>query len=132
MTQGADDQDWLAPSWVRRLGRLAELGSLNDPVKVRQRLLENLDAICDSALQKVRTYERRDGEKYDVPDPDLKTALGCQLAGARMLGVEGAVSIETKVDMSDLDELLKRAKRKLARVATSKQPEPEEAGDATH
>ena len=129
MTQGADDQDWLAPRWVKRLGRLSELGPNTTPAQLRQRLLENLDALCDSCLQRQREYTNREGESRVVPDPDLKTALGAQLAGARMLGVEGAVSVETKVDVADLDDLLKRAKRKLMREA--KAPAPE-GTDAAH
>ena len=117
VTQSGTDQDDSAeptpPKWIRRLGRLADLGSEKDPLKVRQRLLENLDALTETCLLRTRSYATGKGELYTVPDPDLKTALGSQLAGARMLGVDGAT--ETKVDTSDLDALLARAKRALMR-----------------
>jgi hypothetical protein len=106
---------------------LADLGSEQDPIKIRQRLLENLDSLTDACLCRTRTYQTKSGEEYEVPDPDLKTALGAQLAGARMLGVDGAV--EVKVDTSDLDALLARAKRKLVqqtRQAPAREP------DASH
>ena len=140
MTQGTPDQSdedfaELAPKWIRRLGRLADLGSETDPLKVRQRLLENLDRLGDASLLRCRTYATKDGDTYTMPDPDLKTALGCQLAGARMLGVEGAVQIAEKIDATDLDAVLERAKRKLRRdVLDRKKPEPAEEGrsDAPH
>ncbi len=127
MTQGADDQDWLGPRWARRLGRLAELGAERDPLKVRQRILENLDTLCDACLCRTRQYASKEG-LYEVPDPDLKTALGAQLAGARMLGVDGAV--EVKVDTADLDALMAKAKRALVRQHTGR--EPAEDTNAAH
>ncbi len=127
---GTDESEWFAPRWCRRLGRLAELGAERDPVRIRQRLLENLDTLTDACLCRSRTYHTKDGSEYEVPDPDLKTALGAQLAGARMLGVDGAV--EVKVDTAELDELMGRAKRALAKQFGRRPVEKDEEPNASH
>ena len=119
--------EWSGPKWTRQLGRLADLNGETDPLKIRQRILENLDTLCDAALCRTRTYGKNNAgelEVYEVPDPDLKTALGAQLAGARMLGVDAEIKVN--VDTRDIDELLSRARKAL------RNRKEQADGDAAH
>jgi hypothetical protein len=101
------------PKVLGRLNRLAGLAGETNAGRIRQRVLENLDALTQLCLERERSYVTREGEERSYPDPELKTALSAQLAGARILGVDEGAGAGA-VDEAAVSALVKRARRALA------------------
>lgn len=95
------------PVVLNRLGALA--GEASSAIK-RRRLLENLDALTQACLQRDRHYVNKDGDERSYPDPDLKTALQAQLAGARILGEANAT-----VTQEQFDDVVRKARRAISK-----------------
>jgi hypothetical protein len=101
------------PKVLGRLNRLAGLAGETSAGRIRQRVLENLDALTQLCLERERSYVTREGEERSYPDPELKAALSAQLAGARILGVDEGAGAGA-VDEAAVSALVKRARRALA------------------
>lgn len=85
--------------------------------QVRKRVLANLDSITQVALRKTRSYMRRDGSVIETPDPDLRSALGAQELGAKLMGaIIDRSEVRTRYEQRPLQELLADAAEHLARL----------------
>jgi hypothetical protein len=109
----SDDSDEVRPKMLGRLNRLAGLAGERDPARIRQRILENLDELTGLCLERERTYVTKDGDERSYADPDLKTALSAQLAGARILGADESAGIGAS-DAEHVDALVRKARRVIA------------------
>ena len=67
-----------------RLNRLAELVSTSDK---RRRVLENIDAIAQDAMDAEQTYVNKHGDAVTVEAPQYSVALKAQEVAARVLGL---------------------------------------------
>ena len=75
----------MRPTDVRtRLNRLAELVSTTDK---RRRVLENIDAIAQDAMDAEQTYVNKRGDAVTVEAPQYSVALKAQEVAARVLGL---------------------------------------------
>ena len=95
-----------------RLNRLAGLAGESNLGRIRQRVLANIDELTAMCLERERTWNGKDGEQRSYPDPDLKTALQAQLAGARILGVDEGGAVTS--DSDHLDALLRKARKAIS------------------
>lgn len=110
--------------------KLNKLAALSDEPKAatkRRRVLENLDALTQLCLERRRTWVTKDGTECDAADPDLRTALQAQLAGARLLGVDETT--KPVIEQVDLDKLVRRARRAISARA---EQQGKNAQDPTH